>query len=102
MRFFLISDNVDTLVGMRLAGISGKLVHEREEIFAAIEEAMHTEDIGVILITDKIVAQYQDEIYTMKLNIARPLIVAVPDRHGESMATEAIAAYVREAVGVKI
>ena len=30
MRFYLISDNVDTQVGMRLAGIEGVVVHEPE------------------------------------------------------------------------
>ena len=28
MKFYLISDNVDTQLGMRLAGIEGKVVHE--------------------------------------------------------------------------
>ena len=32
MRMFLISDNVDTLTGMRLAGIDGVVVHEKQEI----------------------------------------------------------------------
>ena len=34
---YLISDNVDTLTGMRLAGIDGVVVHEREELRTAIE-----------------------------------------------------------------
>ena len=32
MKFHLISDNIDTIVGMRLAGITGVLVHEDEEV----------------------------------------------------------------------
>ena len=28
MKFFLISDNIDTQMGMRLAGIEGVVVHE--------------------------------------------------------------------------
>lgn len=32
MRFYLISDNIDTMVGMRLAGITGVLVHEDSEV----------------------------------------------------------------------
>ena len=28
---YLISDNIDTLTGMRLAGVDGIVVHEREE-----------------------------------------------------------------------
>ena len=40
MRFYLISDNVDTQVGMRLAGIDGVVVHEQDEIREALESAM--------------------------------------------------------------
>jgi len=32
MQFFLISDNIDTQMGMRLAGIRGVVVHEEQEV----------------------------------------------------------------------
>ena len=31
MKMYLISDNVDTYTGMRLAGVDGVVVHERDE-----------------------------------------------------------------------
>ena len=37
MRMYLISDNVDTYTGMRLAGVEGVVVHEREELKAELE-----------------------------------------------------------------
>ena len=40
MRMFLISDNVDTLTGMRLAGIEGVVVHEKQEIKQALDEVL--------------------------------------------------------------
>ena len=32
MKFYLISDNIDTQMGMRLAGIDGVVVHEPDEV----------------------------------------------------------------------
>lgn len=32
MKMYLISDNLDTLTGMRLAGVDGIVVHERDEL----------------------------------------------------------------------
>ena len=32
MKMYLISDNVDTYTGMRLAGVEGCVVHERQEL----------------------------------------------------------------------
>ena len=38
MKMFLISDNVDTETGMRLTGVEGVVVHEREELFQALHK----------------------------------------------------------------
>ena len=32
MKMYLISDNIDTYTGMRLAGVEGVVVHERAEL----------------------------------------------------------------------
>ena len=40
MKIYLVSDNVDTLVGMRLAGIEGCVVHEQGELKKAIDHAL--------------------------------------------------------------
>lgn len=102
MRFYLISDNVDTQMGMRLAGIDGVVVHEREEVLSALEKAVNDEDIAVILITEKLMKLCKDVIYEMKLSLKKPLISEIPDRHGESMVTDSISQYVHEAIGIKI
>ena len=36
MKYFLISDNVDTLAGMRLVGVHGVVVHEEDEVCACL------------------------------------------------------------------
>ena len=54
MRFYLISDNVDTQMGMRLAGIDGVVVHEHREVKDALLGAMEDKSIAVILITEKL------------------------------------------------
>ena len=37
MKMYLISDNVDTYTGMRLAGVDGVVVHERGELYEALQ-----------------------------------------------------------------
>ncbi len=102
MRYYLISDNVDTMVGMRLAGIDGVLVHEQKEVQTALAEAMDLPDVAVILMTERLVTLCPDLVYDLKLNRKRPLIVEIPDRHGNGRAKDSITRYVREAIGVKI
>lgn len=102
MRFYLISDNVDTQVGLRFAGIEGIVVHSEKHVRAALESAMQDETVGVILMTERLVSLCPELIYELKLNHARPLIVEIPDRHGNGRAKDSITRYVREAIGVKI
>ncbi|MBO5266342.1 MAG: V-type ATP synthase subunit F [Ruminiclostridium sp.] len=102
MRCFLISDNIDTKLGMKLAGIDGVVVHEREEILYALENAMNDKETAVILITKKLTDLCSAEIYDYKLNRSRPLIVEIPDRHGDSNISDTISDYVSEAIGLKI
>ena len=102
MRFHLISDNVDTIVGMRLAGIDGDLVHEELEVQAALRAAVDQPDVAVILMTERLVSLCPELIYDLKLNRKRPLIVEIPDRHGNGRAKDSISRYVREAIGLRI
>ena len=102
MRFHVISDNVDTQVGMRLAGIDGVVVHEPAEVRKALTEAMEMKDVAVILMTERLISLCPELVYDLKLNRKRPLIVEIPDRHGNGRTKDSITRYVREAIGVKI
>ena len=37
---YLISDNIDTLTGMRLAGVEGVIVHKHDELKEALERTI--------------------------------------------------------------
>lgn len=102
MRFYVISDNVDTQVGMRLAGIEGVVVHEADEVRGALSSAMEQEDIAVILMTEHLVRLCRELVDDLKLHRSRPLIVEIPDRHGNGRAKDSITRYIREAIGIKI
>ncbi|MBQ3919891.1 MAG: V-type ATP synthase subunit F [Oscillospiraceae bacterium] len=102
MRFYLISDNIDTLTGMRLAGIEGVCVHEKEETLAALDAAMNMEDVAVVLMTGKLIALVEDTVNTYKQTRTAPLISEIPDRHASSDVTASISRYVREAIGIEL
>lgn len=102
MKFFLISDNVDTQLGMRIAGIEGVVAHTKEEVSAALETAKSDENIAVVLMTEKLVKLCHDRVYDMKLHCRRPLVVEIPDRHGNSDVIESISHYIEESIGIKL
>ena len=101
MKMYLISDNVDTLTGMRLAGVDG-VVHERQELKSAIETAMNDKTIGIILLTEKFGREFPDLIDEIKLERTMPLLIEIPDRHGTGRKKDFITSYVNEAIGLKL
>lgn len=102
MRFFCISDNIDTKIGMRLTGIEGVVVHTKEDVQAALEKAVANKEIGIILMTNKLISLCPEIIYDLKLNRRSPLIVEIPDRHGTTDINNSLTRYIRESIGVKI
>ena len=81
---YLISDNIDTLTGMRLAGVDGVMVHTREELRSAIGR------------------EFPDLIDEIKLERTMPLLIEIPDRHGTGRKKDFITSYVNEAIGLKL
>lgn len=102
MKMFLISDNVDTYTGMRLAGVDGVVVHERDELYDALQKVMTDKTIGIVLLTEKFGREFPELIDEIKLERKLPLIVEIPDRHGTGRKKDFITSYVNEAIGLKL
>ena len=99
---YLISDNVDTYTGMRLAGVDGVVVHQRDELKEALDNVLLRKEVGIILITEKFSREFPEVIDDVKLNRKLPLIVEIPDRHGTGRKPDFITAYINEAIGLKL
>jgi V/A-type H+/Na+-transporting ATPase subunit F len=102
VKVFCISDNVDTQMGLRLAGIEGTVVHERQEVLDVLNTCIKDPEIVIVLMTTKIVNTCPDIISNMKLNYQKPLLVEIPDRHGSAKVGETIDKYISEAIGIKL
>lgn len=62
MKMYLISDNTDTYTGMRLAGVEGEVVHEKEELKAALDRVLADKEIGIVLLTEKFGREFPDVV----------------------------------------
>ena len=102
MRYFVISDNSDTLTGLRLAGIEGTRADTREETLSAIEAAVQDPSIGILLINEKLAALCPEQVNALKLTSVRPLLVEIPDRHHTGREPDSSTRYIREAIGIKV
>ena len=102
MKVYLISDNHDTLVGMRLAGIEGVVVHEYEQASEAMTAALAQSDVAILAVTEKIAALLPEAIQRLREQGELPIVVEIPDRHGTKRSPDFLTKYVRDAIGVKM
>ncbi len=102
MLAYVISDNMDTLVGMRLAGVEGVHVGDAPEATAAIEKALKVKELGVLLVTEKAAAWIPELMQRVRERGEFPLVVEIPDRHGSMRGADFLTRYVRDAIGVKM
>ena len=102
MRYFVISDEKDTLVGLRLAGIEGAVATTASEVEARIKAAAAEGDIAILLITEPCAALCPDLIRELRLSAERPLVAVIPGISGSSREPDSITRLVREAIGIRI
>jgi len=101
MKMFVLSDNTDTYTGLRLAGIDGVVVHEREELLAELEKIVTDESCGIVLITEKLRKLGDDVISKMMSDRSRPVFLEIPDRHG-LRSVSSVTDHIRGAIGLNI
>ena len=99
---FLISDNVDTYTGMRLAGVDGVVVHERKELREQLEKVLQDKSIGIVLLTEKFGREFPDILDEFRLERKITLLIEIPDRHGTGRKKDFITSYITEAIGLKL
>jgi V/A-type H+-transporting ATPase subunit F len=102
MKMFLFSDNKDTYVGMRLAGVDGVIVRDEEETQEQLNRVLKDQEVGILLVTEFLAQKYQDIFQDIKMNRRLPLLVEIPDRHGMGRNKNFITDYVNEAIGLKL
>ena len=71
MKFFLLTDDADAMIGMRLAGIEGKLVKSPESAKEEYEKAK-AEGTGILLLTHGTAAMFGASLVEMKYPIQIP------------------------------
>lgn len=101
MRIFAISDEKDTLTGLRLAGIEGELATTRREVEKYVSDVQANSQIAVLLITEGCAALIPELVKTLKLSSTNLLLVVIPGSHGSNRAPDSITRLISEAIGIK-
>lgn len=101
MKSFLICNDQETLVGMRLAGVQGTILNDRAAVLSLIEEKIRDDETGIIIISKAIMLLAEKEIMAIKLKSKLKLIVEIPGA-GLNYEDDYITRHIRESIGIKI
>ena len=101
MQFYVIADE-NTVTGFRLVGIEGEAVETPEEAREALTKVFSSDDIGIVIITERVASQIREEMEEFIFGHSFPLIIEIPDRKGPLEDRISIREMVHSAVGVKI
>lgn len=102
MKIGVVGD-FDTITGFRLAGV--REAHEVEDPGVAVKtlKKLVREDIGLIIITERLADQIRKETAALIEGRNLPLIIEIPDKHGPIEGkVDPIMALIKKAVGVDI
>lgn len=102
MQIYLISDNRDTLVGMRLAGVKGTIVNDKKEAEKLLESLLKNKNIGIVLLTERLAEEIRSKIDFIKIKRDIPLIVEIPDRFGSIKDENYITSYIKDSIGINV
>ena len=101
MQIAVIGD-ADTVALFKLAGVSRAVVAD-DDIAAQFDSLVSEEDVGVIIVTERIAQSIMKKITQIKLQKELPVIIEVPDKQGELEGREdSMDQLIRRAVGVEI
>ena len=90
----------DVVRGFALIGVEGTAPADANTVAAALEGALRREDLGLVLITERLAVNVEERIAAWSLARKTPLVLEIPDEAGKLPGRATTLALVREALGL--
>lgn len=94
----------ETVIGFSLAGVSHTHVYrDKNKALGQLEEFLNNREIGLILITHRVVESLGPEFHqVVRKKGLIPLVLKIPDKTGYSPEKDELSDLVRRSVGIEI
>ncbi|MBQ3876100.1 MAG: V-type ATP synthase subunit F [Oscillospiraceae bacterium] len=100
MKFFLLTKDVQSYIGFRLAGIDGEVIENSAVLLKRLNKVCSDTSIGVVLVTDDLVREYKELFLKIKAQKNKP-IIEIPASNSEYSVKESIESYINNVIGVE-
>jgi V/A-type H+-transporting ATPase subunit F len=98
----LVIGHPEAVLGYSLAGVQGQEVMSAEQANQALDNALATPDIGIVLVTQDVGKLIEGRMDFLRLRSTIPLVVEIPGPEGVSPDQATLSEIVLRAIGVKI
>jgi vacuolar-type H+-ATPase subunit F/Vma7 len=98
----LVIGHAEAVLGFSLVGVAGKAVSTAAEANQALDDALSSSDIGIILVTQDVSKLIEARMDDLKLHSTVPLVVDIPAPEGVSPDQPSLSDIVLRAIGIKI
>lgn len=96
--------DLETVIGMELAGVKFGYVHSKaEETIEKLREIFSREDIGLVLITHRVVEELGQEFRVlMRKKGFLPIVLKIPDKSGWIPKFDELREIIKRTVGAEV
>lgn len=98
----LVIGSQEAVLGFSLVGVRGTAVSTASEADEALDEALSTSDIGIILVTEDVAELIEARMEQLKLRSTVPLVVEIPGPEGVRPDRPSLNEMVLRAIGVRL
>ena len=98
----LVIGHPEAVLGFSLVGVHGQAAGTAAEANRALDEALSTPDVGIILVTENVAALIQARMDELKRQSTVPLVVESPGPEGTRAERPPLSEIIRRALGVRI
>jgi len=93
----------ETAVGLRLAGIHDLYTPEESDVTALFLELTKRNDVGVVLITEKIAHDLGSMLRDVRIHQKYPIFIEIPDKKGKlEDHVDIVSHLIKRAVGMDV
>jgi len=101
MKIWVIGHS-EAVLGLALAGLSGRAVATAAEAHDALDEALRTPGAGIVLVTKDVARLVGARMDALKLRSTLPLIVEIPPPEGVPEGEPSLGELVLRAIGIRL
>jgi V/A-type H+-transporting ATPase subunit F len=98
----LVIGHSEAVLGFSLVGVHGQVAETAQEANRALDEALSTSDVGIILVTEDVAELVEARMDELKRRSTVPLVVEIPGPDSIDAERPSLSQVIQRAIGVKI